>query len=78
MECPNKVNALSFNFFCPFCCCCCFVLFCLGLAPAAHGSNSQARDQIRAVAAGLCHSHSDTESKPCLRPTPQLAATPDP
>ena len=32
--------------------------------PAAHGS-SQARDQIRAVAAGLHHSHSNTRSELC-------------
>ena len=43
----------------------------------AHGS-SQARGQIRAVAAGLHHSHSNARSKPHLRPTPQLTATPDP
>ena len=44
---------------------------------AAHGS-SQARGQIRAAAAGLPHSHSDTVSEPPLRFTPQLTATPDP
>ena len=33
---------------------------------------------IRAVAAGLRQSHSNTGSEPCLRPTPQLTATPDP
>ena len=37
----------------------------------------QARGQIGAVAAGLCHSHSNTRSKLCLRPTPQLTAMPD-
>ena len=46
-------------------------------APAAYGS-SQARGQIRAVAAGLHHSHSNTESEPRLPPTPQLAAMPNP
>ena len=44
--------------------------------PAAHVS-SQARDQIRAAAAGLCHSHSNARSEPRLLPTPQLRATPD-
>ena len=39
---------------------------------------SQDRDLIRAVAAGLHQSHSNTKSKPCLWPTPQLMATPDP
>ena len=35
------------------------------LSPVAYGS-SQARDQIRATAAGLGQSHSDTRSKPHL------------
>ena len=52
--------------------------FCLFRAtPVAHGS-SQARSQIGAVAAGLHHSHSNARSEPCLRPTLQLMATPDP
>ena len=46
-------------------------------APAANGS-CQARSQIRAAAAGLCHSHSHTRSEPCLWPTPQLMAALDP
>ena len=46
-------------------------------APAAYG-DSQARGLIRATAAGLHHSHSNARSKPCLRPTPQCTATPDP
>ena len=40
--------------------------------------NSQARGQIRAIAACLCHSNSNARSEPCLRPTPQLTATLDP
>ena len=43
-------------------------------APEAYGG-SQARGLIRAVAAGLHHSHSNAGSKPCLRPTAQLMAT---
>ena len=43
--------------------------------PAAYGG-SQARGLIGATAAGLCYSHSNAE--PCLRPTPQLTAMPDP
>ena len=39
---------------------------------------SQARGPIGAAAAGLHHSHSNTRSKPHLRPTPQLTATLDP
>ena len=37
--------------------------------PTAHG-DSQARGQIRAVAAGLHHSHSNARAEPCLWPTP--------
>ena len=33
---------------------------------------SQARGRIGAAAAGLCHSYSNTRSKTCLLPTPQL------
>ena len=46
-------------------------------APAAYGG-SLARGPFRAVAAGLHQSHSNVRSEPCLRPTPQLRATPDP
>ena len=49
----------------------------LRAAPTAYGG-SQARDPIRAIAAGLHHSHSHTRSEPHLRPTPQLTATLDP
>ena len=41
-----------------------------------HGS--QPRSQIRASAAGLYHSHSNTGSEPYLQPVPQLAATLNP
>ena len=44
-------------------------------APAAYGG-SQARGSIRAVAVGL--HHSNVGSEPCLQPTPQLTAMPDP
>ena len=36
------------------------------------------RVQIRAAAAGLCHSHSNARSKASLRATLQLRAMPDP
>ena len=42
----------------------------------AYGS-SQARGRIRAVAAGLHHSHSNARSELHLWPTPQLKAMPD-
>ena len=46
-------------------------------APGAYG-NSQARGRIGAVATSLRQSHSNTRSKTCLQPTPQLTATLDP
>ena len=46
-------------------------------APTAYGG-SQARGLIGAVATGLHHSHNNAGSKPRLRPTPRLTATPDP
>ena len=55
-----------------------FLVFCpFRSAPEAHGG-SQARGRIRATAAGLHHSHSNSRSKPHLPPTPQLTTTPDP
>ena len=38
----------------------------------------KARGPIGATAAGLYHSHSNAGSEPCLGPTPQLTAMPDP
>ena len=54
-----------------------FLFFFLGLHPQ-HMPVSQARGQFRAVAAGLCYSHSNDRSELCLPPTPQLRAMPDP
>ena len=54
------------------------VFFCLFRAAPAACGGSQARGRIRAVATDLHHSHSHTRSEPCLRPTPQLTAMPDP
>ena len=45
--------------------------------PVAY-ENSQARGLTRAVAASLCHSHSNASSEPCLQPTPHLRAVLDP
>jgi len=68
---PECQNILLFLFFI-------FLLFVLfRAAPAAYGG-SQARGLIGATAASLRHSHSNTRSKPRLRPTPQLTARPDP
>ena len=46
-------------------------------APAAY-RNSQARGRIRATAASLPHSHSNTRSEPHLQSIPQLMETLDP
>ena len=55
-----------------------FFVFCPFRAiPTAYGG-SQARGLIKAVAAGLYHSHSNTGFELRLRPTPQLTATLDP
>ena len=43
--------------------------------PTAYGG-SQARGPIRAIAAGLHHSH--IVSKLCLQPAPELTTMPDP
>ena len=42
-----------------------FFFFFSRATPMAHGG-SQARGLIGAVAAGLCHNHSNAESEPCL------------
>ena len=43
-----------------------------------HPGGSQATGQIEAVATLPCHSHNNARSEPCLQPTPQLTAKPDP
>ena len=55
----------------------CFV-FCLFTNAFTAYGGSQARGLIRAVAAGLCHSHGNARSEPHLQFTPQLMATLDP
>ena len=52
-----------------------FFFFLFRAAPKAYRS-SQARDQIIATTVSLHHSY--LRSKPCLWPTPQLMAAPDP
>ena len=44
--------------------------FCFYRAVLSAYGSSQARGGIGATAAGLHHSHSNTESEPCLRPIP--------
>ena len=52
--------------------------FCLFRATPATYGGSQAKGLIGAIAAGLHHSHGNARSKPCLQPTSQLMAMPDP
>ena len=52
-------------------------LFCHFRAALEAYGGSQARGWIRAIVAGLCHSHRNSRFEPCLRPTPQLMATLD-
>jgi len=63
----------SFQWF--FCLFVCFLLF--RATPVAYGS-SHARGQTGTKAAGICHTCSNVGSEPCLGPTPQLMAMPDP
>ena len=53
-----------------------FFVFSRAVLVAYRGS--QARGPVRAVAAGLHHSHSNGGSELCLEPAPQFMATPDP
>ena len=55
-----------------------FFFFLLFRATPVVYVSSQARSQIGAIAAGLCHSYSNAGSEPHLRTTPQLTAMPDP
>ena len=54
-----------------------YFMFFFRATPAAYGS-SQTRGPIGAAAAALRQSHSNTRSKPRLRPMPQLTAMLDP
>ena len=70
----NKTTILFFfNLFFNF-----LGLFAISWATPETYGGSQARGRIGTVATSLCQSHSNTESKPHLQPTPQLMATPDP
>ena len=56
--------------------CVCVCLFAFSWATSSAYGGSQARGPIRAAAASLCQSHSNTGSEPRLPPTPRLTATP--
>ena len=58
--------------------CFCFLFFCFSRGALMAYGGSQSRGQIRAVAASLCHSHSNTGLEPLLQLTSQLMATLDP
>jgi len=55
-----------------------FLSVCLFMSRSVVYGGSQARGLIRAVAAGLHQSHSNSGSELCLQPTPQVTATLDP
>ena len=55
----------------------CINFFVVVVAFQAYGS-SQAGGRTGATVASLGHSHRNTGSEPCLRPTPQLMAMLDP
>ena len=55
-----------------------FCLFAISWAASAAYGGSQARGRTGAIAASLRQSHSNVGSEPCLQPTPQLTAVPDP
>ena len=55
----------------------CHFFFFLRATPSAYGG-SQTRGWIGVAAACLRHSHINSGSEPCLRPTLQLMETPDP
>ena len=55
-----------------------FLVFLSFRAGSLAYGGSQAMGRIGTVAASLCQSHSNVAVEPCLRPTPQLMATPDP
>ena len=54
------------------------LFFLFRAAPMAYWGSQARGSWIRAVATDLHHSHSDVWSRPCLRTTSQLTATPDP
>ena len=56
----------------------CFCLFAFSRTNLMAYGGTQGRGRIGAVAAGLHQSHSNARWELCLRPTPQLTATPDP
>ena len=70
MKIKEEINKIEIFFF--------FCLFAISWdAPMVYGG-SQAKGRIRVTATGLRQSHSNAGSEPCLQPTPQLTAMPDP
>ena len=54
-----------------------FFFFLLFWATPVANASYQARGQIRAIAAGLHHRHSNTGFEPRLQTTPEIMAMPD-
>ena len=52
-----------------------YLIYSFFRATAMAYGRSQARGQIRAIAAGVGHSHSNARSQVHVQPTPQLMAT---
>ena len=75
MRLPGEIKKVTWERFFLFLFLFLFLFFCLfalsRAAPVAYGG-SQARGLIGAVAAGLCHSHSNSGSEPHPRPTAML------
>ena len=67
----NTLEEHNYSFFC-------FCFFGLFRAVLTAYGGSQAMGLIGAVTTGLRRSYSNARSEPCLRPTPQLTAMPDP
>ena len=68
---------LPFLLFLWYCIVCYYILCLFRATPVPYGG-FQARGGIRAVAAGLCHSHSNARSKLHLQTTAHLMAMLDP
>ena len=76
---PVLKHELKRELLCPFLTWLSFFLIFLPFSRAALVAyrGSQARGLTGTVATGLCQSHSNVRSEPCLQPTPQLMAMPD-
>ena len=79
---PNCLSGFVLCMHSVACVFCVFFLFCFVFCffratPAAYEGFQEAGGLIGATADSLCHSHSNARSELCLKPTPQLTATPN-